>query len=77
MQVQFRRGEKYTEDFNKIIVSEQAADLDEHGSEDDRHDGHELDEDVDRKSGLVDSGFSFFQQAYRYMPFFSSSILIK
>ena len=29
MQAQFRRGKKYIEDFNKIIVSEQAADLDE------------------------------------------------
>ena len=53
MQVQFRRGKKYIEDFNKIIVSEQAADLDEHGSEDDRHDGHELDEDIDRGTGGV------------------------
>ena len=53
MQVQFWRGKKYIEDFNKIIVLEQAADLDEHGSEDDRHDGHELDEDVDRGTGSV------------------------
>ena len=32
---------------------QQAADLDEHGSEDDRHDGHKLDEDVDRGTGGV------------------------